>query len=51
VGYNPRVPVKDVTLPRGGGPDGQSPVAVLKGTQISKFYPSLERYSIADCML
>ncbi|KAF2257924.1 cytochrome P450 [Lojkania enalia] len=35
LGYNPRVPVKDITLPRGGGPDGRSSVAVLKGTQIS----------------
>jgi len=34
VGFNARVPIKDMTLPRGGGPDGKSPVAVLKGTQI-----------------
>ena len=36
VGFNARVPIKDITLPRGGGPDGKSPIAVLKGTQISK---------------
>ncbi len=35
VGFNARVPVKDITLPRGAGPDGKSPIAVLKGTQIS----------------
>ncbi|KAF1992965.1 cytochrome P450 [Amniculicola lignicola CBS 123094] len=34
LGYHPRVPVKDITLPRGGGPDGLSPVAILKGAQI-----------------
>ncbi|KAF2875792.1 cytochrome P450 [Massariosphaeria phaeospora] len=34
LGFNARVPVKDMTLPRGGGPDGKSPVAVLEGTQI-----------------
>ncbi|KAH8698215.1 cytochrome P450 [Phaeosphaeriaceae sp. PMI808] len=39
LGYNARVPVKDMTLPRGGGPDGRSPVAVLKETQI--FYSLL----------
>lgn len=34
LGINARVPVEDMTLPRGGGPDGKSPVAVLEGTQI-----------------
>ncbi|KAM7190945.1 Cytochrome P450 [Rhypophila sp. PSN 637] len=34
LGFNARVTVKDITLPEGGGPDGKSPVAVLKGTQI-----------------
>ncbi|KAH7157382.1 cytochrome P450 [Dactylonectria estremocensis] len=29
---NVRVALKDTTLPRGGGPDGQSPVFVRKGT-------------------
>lgn len=38
VGFNARVPVKDMTLPRGGGRDGKSPVAVLKETQICKSY-------------
>ncbi|KAF2730697.1 cytochrome P450 [Polyplosphaeria fusca] len=34
LGFNTRVTNDDITLPRGGGPDGRSPVAVLKGTQI-----------------
>lgn len=29
-----RTSSKDTTLPRGGGPDGKSPVAVLKGTTV-----------------
>jgi hypothetical protein len=49
VGYNPRVSSKDITLPQGGGPDGQSPVAVLKGTQISKSFPhQLNPSSLTD---
>jgi len=31
---NERTALVDTTLPRGGGPDGQSPVGVLKGTII-----------------
>ncbi|KAK5997935.1 Cytochrome P450 monooxygenase ascH [Cladobotryum mycophilum] len=34
LGFNARVALKDITLPRGGGPDGNSPVGVLEGTQI-----------------
>jgi cytochrome P450 len=34
VPYNVRFALKDTTLPVGGGPDGQQPVAVLKGTPI-----------------
>lgn len=32
--YNTRTALKDTTLPRGGGPDGKSPIGLLKGTQI-----------------
>jgi hypothetical protein len=45
VGYNARVPIKDMTLPRGGGPDGKSPVAVLKETQICEWRGCL----LAEC--
>lgn len=38
MGYNARVPIHDLTLPRGGGPDGKSPVVVLKGTQIRELH-------------
>lgn len=31
---NLRSPPKDTTLPRGGGPNGDQPVAVLAGTQV-----------------
>jgi cytochrome P450 len=34
VPYNVRFALKDTTLPSGGGPDGQQPVAVLKGTPV-----------------
>ncbi|KEY68602.1 hypothetical protein S7711_05784 [Stachybotrys chartarum IBT 7711] len=34
LGYNARVPIKDIVLPRGGGPDGKDPAVVFKGTQI-----------------
>jgi hypothetical protein len=29
-----RVALKDTTLPRGGGPDGNSPIGILKDTPI-----------------
>ncbi|WPH00165.1 putative cytochrome 52A4 [Acrodontium crateriforme] len=35
VPYNVRVALKDTTLPRGGGPDGSEPVAVLEGTPVA----------------
>ncbi|KAI9727266.1 MAG: hypothetical protein M1828_006885 [Chrysothrix sp. TS-e1954] len=34
VPFNVRVALKDTTLPHGSGPDGNSPVGVLKGTPI-----------------
>ncbi|KAK8154889.1 putative cytochrome 52A4 [Phyllosticta citrichinensis] len=34
VPFNVRTALKDTTLPHGGGPDGNSPVGVLKGTPI-----------------
>lgn len=34
VPYNVRVALADTTLPRGGGPDGTQPIAVLKDTPI-----------------
>ncbi|KAH7333355.1 cytochrome P450 [Rhexocercosporidium sp. MPI-PUGE-AT-0058] len=34
LGMNLRSPPKDTTLPRGGGPNGDLPVAVLAGTQV-----------------
>lgn len=34
VPVNNRVPVRTTTLPRGGGPDQRSPVAVKKGTVV-----------------
>ncbi|KAL8721706.1 MAG: hypothetical protein Q9225_001656 [Loekoesia sp. 1 TL-2023] len=32
--FNMRVPLKDTTLPRGGGPDGLSPIGVKKDTVV-----------------
>lgn len=34
VPFNVRLALKDTTLPRGGGPDGNSPIAVLKDTPV-----------------
>lgn len=34
VPFNVRLALKDTTLPRGGGPDGQSPIGILKNTAI-----------------
>jgi cytochrome P450 len=34
VPFNVRLALKDTTLPRGGGPDGLSPVGILKDTPI-----------------
>ena len=35
VPMNSREAIADTTLPRGGGPDGMAPVAILKGTYVS----------------
>ena len=40
VPYNVRVALKDTSLPRGGGPDGMSPIGVPKGTPIRKYNSS-----------
>lgn len=34
VPFNVRLALKDTTLPRGGGPDGLSPIGILKDTPI-----------------
>ena len=34
VPFNVRVAMKDTTLPHGGGPDGNEPIGVLKGTPV-----------------
>lgn len=34
VPFNVRLALKDTTLPRGGGPDGLSPIGVLKDTNV-----------------
>lgn len=34
VPFNVREALKDTTLPRGGGPDGNSPIGVLKGSPV-----------------
>jgi hypothetical protein len=39
VPFNVRMSLHDTTLPRGGGPDGMSPIGVLKDTPIG--YSSL----------
>lgn len=33
--FNVRLALKDTTLPRGAGPDGESPIGVLKGTPVA----------------
>jgi len=35
VPFNVRLALKDTTLPRGGGPDGKSPMGILKDTPIA----------------
>lgn len=37
VGLNVREAKRDTTIPRGGGPDGNLPVAVLAGQQIGTY--------------
>jgi cytochrome P450 len=46
VPFNVRLALKDTTLPRGGGPDGLSPVGVLKDTPIA--YSTLVMQRRAD---
>jgi len=46
VPFNVRLATKDTTLPRGGGPDGSQPLAVLKDTPIG--YSSLVMQRRAD---
>ncbi|KAJ2904807.1 hypothetical protein MKZ38_007163 [Zalerion maritima] len=43
VPFNVRGVVHDTTLPRGGGPDGSEPIAVLKGTSISYSTLAMQR--------
>lgn len=40
---NMRMAVKDTVLPKGGGPDGQSPLFVPKGTGVRWSLHSLQR--------
>jgi len=46
VPFNVRLALKDTTLPRGGGPDGALPVAVLKDTPVG--YSTLVMQRRAD---
>lgn len=46
VPFNVRLALKDTTLPRGGGPDGTQPIAVLKDTPIG--YSTLVMQRRAD---
>ncbi|KAI4212373.1 MAG: hypothetical protein LQ351_004943 [Letrouitia transgressa] len=43
LGFNSRTAKTDTTLPRGGGPTGQDPIGVLKGTQIILAVMSMQR--------
>jgi cytochrome P450 len=43
VPLNVRQPNKDVTLPRGGGPDGDDPILVEKGTTILMSFYTMQR--------
>lgn len=46
VPFNMRIALKDTTLPRGGGPDGSEPIAILKDTPIG--YSTLVMQRRAD---
>ena len=48
VPLNTRACLKDTTLPRGGGPDGNDPIGVLKGTGIVYSNHLLRRYTLAN---
>ncbi|PSK46543.1 hypothetical protein B9Z65_5511 [Elsinoe australis] len=43
VPYNVRLALKDTTLPHGGGPDGLSPLGILKGTPVGYSTAVLQR--------
>jgi cytochrome P450 len=43
VPFNVRLALKDTTLPRGGGPDGMQPVAVLKNTPVGYSMLAMQR--------
>lgn len=43
VPFNVRLALKDTTLPRGGGPDGSQPVAILKDTPIGYSTLTMQR--------
>jgi cytochrome P450 len=40
---NTRMAIRDTVLPRGGGPDGQSPIVVPKGTNVAFHVTALHR--------
>lgn len=46
VPFNVRLALKDTTLPRGGGPDGSQPIAILEGTPVA--YSTLVMQRRAD---
>ena len=46
VPYNVRLALKDTTLPTGGGPNGDQPIGILKGTPIG--YSTLVMQRRAD---
>ena len=39
VAINMKIALRDTSLPTGGGPSGQEPLAVLKGTPVGEFHP------------
>lgn len=41
--YNGRVALRDTSLPRGGGPDGNGPVGVLQGTMVNYSTLAMQR--------
>lgn len=41
--FNVRLALKDTTLPHGGGPTGNSPIGILKGTPISYSTLAMQR--------
>lgn len=49
VPFNFRSALKDTTLPHGGGPDGNSPIGILKGTPIGTFEPAARPLITDQC--